>query len=40
MPYLVCGNGLTISKMLLPRIQHALESGKGLAIKQLEVLPE
>lgn len=41
MPYMVWGNGLTTSKILLPGIQHALATGKGLAaVKQLEVLPE
>lgn len=41
MSYMVWGNGLTTSQLLLPTIHHALETGKGLgSVKQLEVLPE
>lgn len=40
MPYIVWGNGLTTSEMLLPHIQQALEGGEmPKNLKQLPVLP-
>jgi len=37
MPYIVWGNGLTTSEMLLPHVQNALESGRmPNSLKQLE----